>query len=167
MSRGAENMKRSIAVAVAVLLIAVVSACGSKPAATGVPKPTDTVVPTYVYQAPTEPPVFASLNKTEQPTEQAGSSTEAATVDPELITRGQGRYVALACGSCHGDQGEGTDKGSALVPLKLDENGFVKFLQTGGGLGNSHLFAGNKLSETGAHNLYLYVVSLAQSTASP
>ncbi len=153
--------------AVAVLLI-VVSACASKPAATDVPKPTDTVVPTYVYQAPTEPPVFASLNKTAQPTEQVASSTEAAaTVDPELITRGQGRYVALACGSCHGDKGEGTDKGSALVPLKGSEADFIKVLQTGGGMGNSHLFAGNKLSETGAHNLYLYVVSLAQSTASP
>ena len=37
----------------------------------------------------------------------------------------------------------------------------------GGTLGNAHLFAGNKLSATGAHNLYLYVLSLAQGGGTP
>ncbi len=142
------------------------SACGAKPATPAIP--TSTTVPTYVYQAPTEPPVFASLAATEAAEASAeAAGTQVVILDPEQVTRGQDRYVTLKCGSCHGDQGQGTDQGGALVPLKVDEAAFIKFLQTGGGLGNAHLFAGNKLSASGAHNLYIYVLSLAQSTEAP
>ena len=156
-------MKLVRTLAVFAVLALALAACGQKPAATTAPVATNTTVPTYVYQPPTEPAVFAALVATERATAEAAGA-EAVALDPELVARGQGRYEALDCGSCHGAKGEGTDKGSAIAGAPQGEDAFVKFLQTGGSLGNDHLYAGNKLSPTGAHNLYLYVVSLAPAS---
>ena len=32
------------------------------------------------------------------------------TADPQTVELGRGRYVALACGSCHEDDGKGNDQ---------------------------------------------------------
>ena len=156
-------MKHLRTIAAFAVLALALAACASQPATTTAPVATNTTVPVYVYQPPTEPAVFAALAATEAATAQAASA-EAVTLDPQLVTRGQDRYVKLDCGSCHGAKGEGTDKGSAIAGAPKGEDAFVKFLQTGGNLGNDHLYAGNKLSPTGAHNLYLYVVSVAAAS---
>ena len=141
---------------VSLAALAFVTACASKASSTATPLPTAKPFPSYVFQEPTTLPQFANIAATE-----AKNAAQSATVAPPLVERGKGRWDALACGTCHGDKGEGTPKGSALAGTKLNETDFLTFLRTGGTVGSSHLYAQNKLSESGAHNLYLYVLSLA------
>jgi len=137
-------------------LILFLAACGAaKPTQT--PEPTATPFPTYSFVSPTLPPAIASL---------ASVSTEAATTatpDSQKIELGKGRYVALKCGDCHGDAGQGTSKGSALAGTKLSQDDFINFLRTGGTIGTDHLYSTNRLSETGGENIYQYVLSLSAS----
>ena len=134
----------------------ILTACGGA-SVTKTPEPTVTPFPTYLFVSPTVPAAIASL---------ASAGTEAATTatpDPQKISLGKDRYVALKCGDCHGDAGQGTSKGSALAGTKLSEDDFINFLRTGGTIGTDHLYSTNRLSETGGENIYQYVLSLASS----
>src|SRR5262245_49569744 len=135
------------------LLVAVLTAC--RPAATQVPQSTATDFPTFSFVQPTEAPSVVTI----------GAETATArgnqTLNPDQVALGKGRYEALACGSCHGDQGQGTDKGSKLAGTTLTEDQFISFLRSGGKLGNEHLYSTNRLSDAGGHNLYLYIISLS------
>ncbi len=142
-------MKRNLLISLLALLLT--AACGGGQSAT--PLPTPTQIPTYRYVTPTMM-VLA--------TEQATEVSAAATVDTEALTQGEGRYVALKCGDCHGENGEGvSDKGPTLIGLSLSEVDFISFLRSGGKLGVAHQFASNRLSAKGAQNLYQYVMSLS------
>ena len=145
-------LRNSIVLIVVLVLLA---SCGGAARPTTPPQATITQIPTYAYVPPTEAPVIQ--------TAVIATSTVAAggnTPDPQRIEAGKGRYEALQCGSCHGDKGQGTDKGSALAGTKLTQEQFIDWLRTGGKLGNAHLYSTNRLSETGGQNLYLYVLSL-------
>jgi mono/diheme cytochrome c family protein len=137
------------------------SACGaSAPADT--PLPTVTRLPTYEYVPPTEAPAIKTAAANGTATAAAAAAQGEPTLDPARVEFGRGRYVALECGKCHGEKGEGTKDGSALVPTKLSQEEFITFLRTGGTLGNDHLFSSNRLSDNGGRGLYLYIVSLGQ-----
>lgn len=138
------------------ILILILPACGSKSAPTPAAiEATPTLFPTYNFVQPTEVPFAVTGAATAQ------ADTSAQTLDPEKVALGKGRYEALDCGSCHGADAKGTDKGKALVPTKLTEDQFIDFLRSGGKLGNDHLYSTNRLSETGGKNLYLYILSLS------
>jgi mono/diheme cytochrome c family protein len=137
------------------LLAMTLAACGAgQPTPT--PLPTPTQIPTFAFEPPTAPPQVATIG--------AASATAAATVvagaDPAKIEAGKGRYVALECGSCHGDAGQGTDKGPRIAGTKLSEDEFINVLRSGGKLGNAHLFSTNRLSTTGGQNIYAFMLSL-------
>ncbi len=140
----------------AFLLLLTLTACGGgNTAVPTVPQATLTPFPTFSFTQPTEAPVVVTV---------AAATLTASgkqALDPEKVALGKGRYEALDCGSCHGADAKGTDKGSALVPNKLTEDQFIDFLRTGGKLGNEHLFSTNRLSDAGGKNLYLYILSLS------
>src|SRR5258708_8509947 len=109
-------MKTSIALVA--LLAVFLAACGAA-SPTQIAGSTPTLFPTYAFNPPTLPPAIASL---------ASSATAAATLaapDPEKITLGMGRYVALRCGDCHVDAAQATSKGSPLPGTKLIHNHFI------------------------------------------
>ncbi len=149
-------MRHRFSLTLAGMLILMLTACGSRgtPAPT-VAQATPTLFPTYNFVQPTEAPVVVTVAAATE----TASSTQA--LDPDRIALGKGRYEALSCGSCHGADAKGTDKGKALVPNKLTEDQFIDFLRTGGKLGNDHLYSTNRLSDTGGKNLYLYILSLS------
>lgn len=146
---------------VACLCIApILASCSSGPAATPtIPPPTRTPFPTFAYIEPTTEVVFETG---------AADSDDAPTasieLDAKLVGRGRGRYEALACGSCHGENGEGTSQGKSLLQFNLPEEDFITFVRSGGELGTSHQYSTDRLSNSGSRNLYLYLVSLAQSS---
>ena len=139
-------------------------ACGgdSKTAATATDEPpTETPFPTFAYVEPTKLPIFEQAeNETPSATDEAAS--KLLVLDPKKVERGQGRYVALECGSCHGENGEGTEKGGGLLEFALSEDDFITFVRSGGELGPSHQYSTDRLSNSGSRNLYQYLVSLAQ-----
>lgn len=139
------------------LLILVLTSC--RPGtATEVSGPTVTPFPTFGFVQPTEAPAVVA------------AGAETATVgsklmlDPDKVAQGKNRYEVLACGSCHGDKAQGTDKGPVLVGTQLNEDEFINALRTGGKLGNEHLYSTNRLSDSGSKNLYLYIRSLGSIT---
>ena len=136
------------------LFALVLAAC--RPAATPTP-PTTTPFPVFNYVSPTPQSVFLT-DSAETPI--PGGTP---TLDSAKVALGQSRYTALACDSCHGADGKGTDKGSSLIGMSLNQDDFITFLRSGGKMGSSHQYAANRLSDTGAGNLYLYVLSLGQS----
>lgn len=111
------------------------------------------VIPTYEYVQPTAASSVATA-----------AAATAEVVSEETIERGRGRYVALDCGSCHGENGEGTEQGSPLLDFAMTEDEFISFMRSGGSLGASHQFATNRLSASGGANLYRYLVSLASDS---
>ena|SRR5712691_2484483 len=135
------------------ILAVVLAACGANAPATST-LPTVTPFPTYQYVPPTEAPVIVTIGAM---TATAGSKVQ---LDPDMIAAGQGRYEALDCGSCHGADAKGTDKGPALVGTKLSQDDFINMLRSGGKLGNKHLFSTDRLSAQGGVNLYVYILSL-------
>src|SRR5581483_319770 len=141
----------------ALVLMLILTACGSggSTAVPTVPQATLTPFPTYSFTQPTEAPVVVTVAAATLP----ASGTQV--LDAEKVALGKGRYEALDCGSCHGADAKGTDKGKALVPNKLTEDQFIDFLRTGGKLGNAHLYSTNRLSDAGGKNLYLYILSLS------
>ena len=141
-------------VCLALPLAFILAACGAANS-TATPLPTVTPFPTYGYIPPTEAPAVVTVGEA---TATAGSSQ---ALDPQAIEAGKGRYVALQCGSCHGDNAKGTDKGPVLVGTKLTQDEFVNVLRTGGKLGNAHLYSTNRLSDAGGKNLYVYILSLS------
>lgn len=156
-------MNRSLYPIVLFALVLLLAAACSPQAAgpTSTPTATNTpyVFPTYAFNQPTEAPAIATAAAG---TATARQTTEAQTValDPETVERGKGRWDALECASCHGENGEGTDDGPALAGTTLTEREFVDFLRTGGTIGNDHLYSTNRLSTGGVANLYQYVLSL-------
>lgn len=130
--------------------------CGGGASNAPTPLPTSTPIPTFQYVAPTVDPALATAAAARQ-----GGTEEAGALDPVIVQRGRDAYVRLECGSCHGENGEGTEAGSALAGTTLSEDDFITYLRTGGDVGNDHLFASNRLSDSGGRNLYAYVLSLA------
>ncbi len=128
--------------------------------------PTHTPFPTFAFVEPTKAPVF------EQTGDESGGSEASAddaaegavTLDPKKVERGLGRYEALACGSCHGAEGEGTDKAGSIQDFAMSEDDFITFVRTGGELGTEHQYSTDRLSNSGSRNLYQYLVSLAQTS---
>lgn len=141
------------------VLMMLLAACGgaAEPTAT-VARPTVTPIPVFEYVPPTEAPQLATLAVM---TATAVENTE--TLDPVKVERGRGRYVALECGSCHGDSGEGTDQGSALTTFAMGEADFISFMRSGGSMGAEHQYSTNRLSTSGGSNLYQYLLSLSSS----
>ncbi len=155
-------MKRSSIIGlVALLCVApILTACSSSPAATPtVPPPTRTPFPTFAYIKPTTEGVFET-----DAADSDAAPTASIELDEKLVGRGRGRYEALECGSCHGENGEGTSQGKSLLQFDLPEEDFITFVRSGGELGTSHQYSTDRLSNSGSRNLYQYLVSLAQSS---
>ena len=130
-------------------LILLLVACGSPtPDASG--EPTRTPFPTYEFVSPTNPPAFNTT-----PTAQETSDQNA-----ELIERGRGRYEALECATCHGENGEGTAEGSSLLEFTMSQADFISFMRSGGSIGSSHQYSTDRLSQGGSQSLYQYLISL-------
>jgi mono/diheme cytochrome c family protein len=123
--------------------------------------PTATPIPTYNYTQPTTPPQVAT---SAAPADATGE-TIASSLDPVKVERGRDRYTVLECGTCHGENGEGTDQGGALVDTALNEGDFITFLRTGGSLGSAHLYSTDRLSDSGGRNLYQFILSLREAGA--
>lgn len=139
-----------------VILALVLAACGGAAAPTStVALPTPTLIPTYQFVMPTAPPQLAT----------AAATIVPAALDTQAVERGRGRYEALECGTCHGEQGEGTDDGSALTAFALSEEDFISFMRSGGDLGSEHQYSTNRLSDTGGRNLYQYLLSLSAGSS--
>ncbi len=138
-----------------IITVLTLTACSAASTTPEVGRPTVTPIPVYQFNAPTEPPQLATVAAM---TAAAGENT--SELNPEQVERGQGRYVALECGLCHGENGEGTDEGPPLVGLALDEEDFISFMRSGGTLGAQHQYSTNRLSDSGGRNLYQYLLSL-------
>jgi mono/diheme cytochrome c family protein len=143
------------------LTLLLVTACsGGQSAATATPTITPTAFPTFAFVQPTLAPAVAEAATAVAATAAAGG--DSFVLDPEKVERGLSRWEALECGSCHGENGEGTDDGAALVDYAADEAAFIDFLRTGGDLGGDHRFPAERLSNSGISNLYHYVRSLGE-----
>ncbi len=145
------------------LMALALAGCGgaNQPAetATDIP-PTLTPFPTFAFVEPTKPPVFDATSG-ETPAGEA-EAEQALELDPKLVDRGRGRFEALACGDCHGDNGEGIDGDKSLLDFASSEDDFITFMRSGGDLGTSHQFSTDRLSNSGSRNLYQYLVSIAR-----
>jgi mono/diheme cytochrome c family protein len=120
---------------------------------TPTPLPTLTTIPFFNFVQPTLPPQMQTIAAETAAPSNSGSSTPI----PEP---GRQIYVALECNTCHGEAGEGTDKGSALTSYTKSEEDFVSFLRSGGDVGTSHIYATDRLSDSDAKTLYEYVESM-------
>lgn len=135
----------------AVVLAILLAGCGGAASTPAVP--TSTPIPTYRFDTPTVPPPVATAAATM-------TTADQTVLDSALVATGKGRYEALACGECHGPNGEGTDKGSAMSASKQTEDEFISFMRSGGTVGVSHQYSTNRLSENGGRALYQYLLSL-------
>lgn len=98
----------------------------------------------------------AKLLETDVVTESVAADT--TTVD---LSIGERAYEKNKCGDCHGAKGEGVaDKGKAVAGTTLSFEDFDKFLRTGGGQGNVHIFGRSAVSPRGMESLYAYVQRL-------
>ena len=140
-------------------LIMVLAAC-SAPAQPATPTPTQvppTPFPTFAFVEPTKPVTFAGAD------DEAAAPNETLALDPTKVARGLGRYQALNCGNCHGENGAGSDGAPSLLGFALTEDDFITFMRSGGDLGAPHQYSTDRLSNSGSRNLYQYLASLAQS----
>lgn len=145
----------------ALCLTIVLVACGPGGQNAGsTPLPTMTIIPTYGYTVPTEAPGVGTAAAATLTSAAAGQSG----LDPVAVERGRGRYEALECGSCHGPNGEGTDKGSSMIEYTGTEEEFISFMRSGGELGPDHQYSTNRLSDSGGRNLYQYLLSIRAQT---
>lgn len=128
--------------------------------------PTHTPFPTFAFVEPTKAPEFEQTGDQSAMSDARtdGADQGAITLDPKKVERGLGRYEALACGSCHGAQGEGTDKADGLQGFTMSEDDFITFVRSGGELGTEHQYSTDRLSNSGSRNLYQYLVSLARTS---
>lgn len=148
---------------VQLLLALALTACGGNQAAstpTAAP-PTQTPFPTFAFVEPTKPPVFDATS--EETPETTAEAAQEFVLDQKLVDRGRGRYEALACGDCHGENGEGLNGKGSLLEFALSEDEFITFMRSGGDLGTSHQFSTDRLSNSGSRNLFQYLVSIARS----
>jgi mono/diheme cytochrome c family protein len=150
--------------AVLVALMAVVAGCGSDDG--GGAKPTSTPLPRFAQDAsPTVPAVLVTAVATKTP---QGEVSEAPTINPTAVARGQTNWERLECATCHGANGEGgagqIDGVTAppLVDLALTEDAFIDWMRSGGSLGSAHQYSTDRLSDSGGRNLYQYILSLGQ-----
>jgi mono/diheme cytochrome c family protein len=153
------SKSKYIVILIGLMAMALAGSCSSAPAPTETGRlSTLTPIPTFQFVQRTAAPPIATLAAT---VIAAGSDAASTELDPEKVARGKDRYEALECGSCHGENGEGTDDGSALTESSLDEEAFISFLRSGGTVGSSHQYFTNRLSDSGSRNLYAYIRSLA------
>ncbi len=138
------------------LLMAGCSGAGGSPT-TSATSPVNGL-PTFSFSQPTDAPQIATAGATLAV--KADATADVVSLDPQAVERGKGRYEVLDCASCHGAGGEGTDKGSSLLTYSANQEAFITFMRSGGKLGAAHQYATNRLSETGAANLYQYLRSL-------
>ncbi|MBA3867910.1 MAG: cytochrome c [Chloroflexota bacterium] len=151
------SLSSSLFVIVSLMLALILAACGGGGAsATAIP--TSTIIPTY--RLLTRTPVAAIETAVATQAAESASAEANAGLDPEVVARGKARYDALACASCHGEGGVGTDKGPSLITNTLSDGDFIAFMRSGGKLGAAHQYATNKLSITGGEALYQYLLSL-------
>ena len=145
-------MKRTLPL-LSLLILLLASACGGASSAPTATVERPTVIPTYQYQSPSPMPA--------RPTSAATATPEAADANPdaEAISRGADRFASLGCSGCHGENAAGGDA-KALAGTTLTENEFLAFLRSGGGLGGTHQYASNRISNGGVRNIYLYLLSL-------
>lgn len=113
-------------------------------------------IPTFQFVEPT----VAAQVATAVVEETASATAEATSVSSEAVDRGRGRYEALACAECHGENGEGNDKGPSLLDYDKSLDDFVGFMRSGGSMGSEHQYSTNRLSQSGSENLYQYLLSL-------
>ena len=148
----------SIFVMISLLVALILAACGgnSAPAI-----PTQTIIPTYSFLTPTP---FAAIETAVATTAADVTAEATAGLDPEVVARGKARYDALACATCHGANGEGTDKAKPLTTFTMSQGNFVTFMRSGGKIGPTHQYATNRLSITGGAALYQYLLSLQKSS---
>lgn len=141
----------------AVLAVALlVASCSNQPA--GTPIPTRTQIPTFAYVSPTPVAQVATAIATQSAVQV--STEEASALDPAAVEAGLGRYTALECASCHGENGAGGDA-PALVGITMSQDDFLTYMRNGGPLGTAHQYQSNRLSDRGAANLYIYLKSLS------
>ena len=146
-----------IAILIAMVAFAACTSSGDSANNSPTAFPTLTPIPSYNFVLPSATAQLVTLAPvTATPT--AGSSD---SLDPEKVSKGKDRYTALACNTCHGDNGEGTDKGKALTTFVMSEDDFISFMRSGGSMGSAHQYATNKLSDSGGKNLYEYLKSLS------
>jgi mono/diheme cytochrome c family protein len=150
------SLRRHVVLLSFTLLFA--AACSSAATPTPESRPTVTPIPVYQYSTPTPVAQFATASAM---TAVAGSAE--TELNPQAVERGRDRYVALECGSCHGENGEGTAEGSAVAEWSLTEDEFVSFMRSGGTLGADHQYSTNRLSDSGGRNLYQYLLSLNEA----
>jgi mono/diheme cytochrome c family protein len=136
-------------------VVILATGCGSAPAGTALP--TATTIPTFEFTVPTDAPSVQT----------AAAATAAAQnpggLNPEVVERGRGRYEALQCAECHGENGEGNDQGPSLLTSTMSEDDFISLMRSGGEMGPEHQFSTNVLSASGGVNLYQYLLSIRQS----
>ena len=154
-----KNLFSQLAPCFAILVFLLLAACSSQDATPAEPTITPTAFPTFAFSQPTEAPQVATAAAATAAAREAGDSDELV-LDPESVERGQGRYVALECGSCHGENAEGGEAMS-LVGYAASEADFIDFMRTGGEMGNDHRFPAERLSNSGIVNLYQYLRSLS------
>lgn len=151
-----DSIRKRIIIGMVVLLLAACSSAAEPTPTTA--RPTITPIPVFQYVPPTDAPQFATLSAvTATPVE------GVTTLDPARVERGRDRYVALECGTCHGENGEGTEQGSALTTFTMSEDDFISLMRSGGSIGVEHQYSTNRLSTSGGSNLYQYLLSLSDS----
>jgi mono/diheme cytochrome c family protein len=142
----------------AFIVLTWIAGCAPK-ASTPAPA-TITPIPTFNFVPPTEAPEVATVAAQTALTATAASAS--SSLDPAKVERGKARYEALLCNTCHGDKGEGNGaKGPSLLTMKLDQDAFIQFLRSGGKMGSAHQYSANKITDSGAEALYIYILSLA------
>lgn len=142
------------------LLLAGLSACGSRNRPGEVVAPEPTAVRTRAA-VPTMPPARFGQPTSVVDVEKAKQTQEelAAQEAAERVASGEFIY-GNKCAECHGEGATGTAAGESLVGMNLDEAAFTDLLRTGGQLGNDHLFGPTSISPDGVKGIYAYLTSL-------
>ena len=151
--------------ALSIVLVTALAACGGSDDGDGEPRPTNSPLPQFEEVVPpTEPPELATAAAA---TIQAREEAEMEP-NPTAVARGQTSWERLECATCHGTNGEGGAgeiNGVAappLVDLALTEAAFIDWMRSGGSLGSAHQYSTDRLSDSGGRNLYQYILSLGQ-----
>ena len=146
------------------LLIAGCSNGASTPPETPTARATSAVKspPTFSFSQPTTPPQIATAAALRNANSTATVQAQSGDSDSDAVAQGKTHYEALDCASCHGENGEGTDKGSALIGYEASEADFISFLRSGGSVGEAHQYGASRLSDSEAASLYQYLRSLQE-----
>src|SRR5689334_3689211 len=93
------------AILIALVAFAACTSSGDSSAPTAFP--TLTPIPSYNFVLPSATAQIA----TPAPVTATPTASASDSLDPDKVAKGKDRYTALTCNTCHGDSGEGTDKG--------------------------------------------------------